>query len=96
MTAQDYELTEQQRHLLASIPPAIGADAREKDWAPVMSEAVWGALGQLPAGLVERHEKWCPIMPYGPGMVLGRGFCRLTEDGAALVAQIAPTSTPSA
>lgn len=77
-------LTDRQRMLLTAIPPAIGT-AQEADWAPVLSEALWDELGAFPPGLVERHERSCPLVPAGGETLLGRGYCRLTAAGLAAV-----------
>lgn len=72
-------LTEQQLHLIKQIPNALGGDPTQKDWAPVMSGAVWSFLRSFPEGLVETHQRHCPII----GNVLGVGFVRLTDAGRA-------------
>lgn len=80
-------LTPQQHHLLASIPAAIGT-AQEKDWAPVMSSDVWKFLATIPTGLIERHQRHLPIMPYAGRDVLGMGWCRLTDAGRTALADV--------
>lgn len=79
-------LTPQQHHLLASIPASIGA-AQEKDWAPVMSPTVWAFLDTIPPELIERHQRYAPILPLNGRLVLGEGWCRLTDEGRAAIAK---------